>query len=162
MPAFSLLKNSTIAELLALESDRVRPPLQRAFRRAARRAFLWPQEVSELIRQKRRLTELSGVGPYLEKQIQAWLRKPPSVPEPPAIRAGFLSIPEAELQLSKNPEWQRLLKGDLQMHSTWSDGTGSIREMADAAVERGYEYIAITDHSKGLKIAGGIDEIKLR
>jgi histidinol phosphatase-like PHP family hydrolase len=40
----------------------------------------------------------------------------------------------------------------------WSDGAGTIAEMADAAVDRSYEYIGITDHSKGLKIAGGIDE----
>jgi histidinol phosphatase-like PHP family hydrolase len=44
------------------------------------------------------------------------------------------------------------------MHSRWSDGSGTIAEMAGAAKERSYEYIAITDHSKGLKIAGGIDE----
>lgn len=55
-----------------------------------------------------------------------------------------------------------LIKGDLQMHTTWSDGEGTIAEMAAAALERGYEYIAITDHSKGLKIAGGIDEVQLR
>jgi len=48
------------------------------------------------------------------------------------------------------------------MHTRWSDGSGSIREMAQAAESRGYEYIAITDHSKGLKIAGGIDEAALR
>jgi len=50
----------------------------------------------------------------------------------------------------------------LQMHSRWSDGSGTIAEMADAAKERSYGYIAITDHSKGLKIAGGIDERALR
>lgn len=44
------------------------------------------------------------------------------------------------------------------MHTSWSDGYDSIAEMAEAAIERKYEYIAITDHSKGLKIAGGIDE----
>jgi DNA polymerase (family 10) len=44
------------------------------------------------------------------------------------------------------------------MHTGWSDGSASILEMAQAARERGYGYIAITDHSKGLKIAGGIDE----
>ena len=47
------------------------------------------------------------------------------------------------------------------MHTHWSDGSGDIRAMADAAIERGYEYIAITDHSKGLSIANGIDEAKL-
>src|SRR5205807_3077844 len=46
----------------------------------------------------------------------------------------------------------------LQMHTIWSDGSAGILQMAQAARERGYAYIAITDHSKGLKIAGGIDE----
>ena len=44
----------------------------------------------------------------------------------------------------------------------WSEGSASIQEMAEAAHARGYEYIAITDHSKGLKIAGGINEEQLR
>jgi histidinol phosphatase-like PHP family hydrolase len=44
------------------------------------------------------------------------------------------------------------------MHTRWSDGSGTVAEMAAAGLERGYEYLAITDHSKGLKIAGGIDE----
>ena len=70
-------------------------------------------------------------------------------------------MPKAEAALTKKPQWLSLLKGDLQMHSNWSDGSGSIREMAEAGVERNYEYIAITDHSKGLKIAGGIDETQL-
>ncbi len=47
------------------------------------------------------------------------------------------------------------------MHTSWSDGSGAVADMAEAADLRGYEYIAITDHSKGLKIAGGIDESKL-
>jgi DNA polymerase (family 10) len=47
------------------------------------------------------------------------------------------------------------------MHSLWSDGTASVADMAEAAVRCDYEYIAITDHAKGLKIAGGIDEGQL-
>ncbi len=47
------------------------------------------------------------------------------------------------------------------MHTLWSDGSGSVQEMAEAAVSRPYSYVAITDHSKGLKIAGGIDEEQL-
>jgi DNA polymerase (family 10) len=54
------------------------------------------------------------------------------------------------------------LQGDLQMHTQWSDGSASVPEMAEAAAPRGYEYGAITDHSKGLKIAGGIDENQLQ
>ena len=42
------------------------------------------------------------------------------------------------------------------------DGSGTVTKMADAAADRSYEYIAITDHSKTLKIAGGIDERALK
>jgi DNA polymerase (family 10) len=54
------------------------------------------------------------------------------------------------------------LRGDLHMHSTWSDGKASIREMAEAARARGYEYIAITDHSAYLGITRGLDADRLR
>jgi len=50
------------------------------------------------------------------------------------------------------------IKGDLQMHSEWSDGAHSIKEMAEGARELGHEYIAITDHTGELRIAGGMDE----
>lgn len=47
-------------------------------------------------------------------------------------------------------------RGDLQMHSEWSDGSPTVHEIADACMARGYAYAAITDHSHGLKIAGGM------
>ena len=50
------------------------------------------------------------------------------------------------------------IRGDLHMHTFESDGTNSIREMAEAAIERGLEYIAITDHSKNLAMTNGMDE----
>ncbi len=54
------------------------------------------------------------------------------------------------------------IRGDLHMHSTWSDGAQSIREMAERSKNMGYEYIAITDHSKYLRIANGLNEERLR
>lgn len=54
------------------------------------------------------------------------------------------------------------LRGDLHMHSTWTDGKASIREMAEGCIERGYEYMAITDHSKAVTMVGGLDEKRLR
>jgi DNA polymerase (family 10) len=54
------------------------------------------------------------------------------------------------------------LKGDLHNHSTWSDGAATIEEMAKAAKGRGFEYLAITDHSKRLTVANGLDEKRLR
>ncbi len=54
------------------------------------------------------------------------------------------------------------IKGDLHAHSTWSDGTASIRQMVMAARARGYQYHAITDHSKALAMANGLDARRLR
>lgn len=53
------------------------------------------------------------------------------------------------------------IKGDLHVHSTWSDGGSSIEEVVLKARKLKYEYIAITDHSQGLKIAGGLDKKEL-
>ncbi|NLM52970.1 MAG: PHP domain-containing protein [Firmicutes bacterium] len=47
-------------------------------------------------------------------------------------------------------------KGDLHVHTNWSDGTASIEKMVEMAVEMGYEYVAITDHSQSLKVARGL------
>jgi histidinol phosphatase-like PHP family hydrolase len=157
------LSNSQIAELLAREAEEAAGHIQRAFRRAARRAFLWPEEAAELVGQGRSLSaELPAVGPYLEQRIRRWIERPPAPIESPEIRSGFLTLTEARATLAEDPSWVRRIRGDLQMHTEWSDGSGSIRQMAEAALERGYEYIAITDHSKGLKIAGGIDARQLR
>ena len=117
----------------------------------------------DLVAQNRPLTELRGIGPFIEKQIWRWIEKHPRPSEGvPAIRRDFISLAEARELLATKSGWSKRLRGDLQMHTQWSDGSGTIAEMADAAKERSYEYIAITDHSKGLKIAGGIDERSLR
>jgi histidinol phosphatase-like PHP family hydrolase len=156
------VKNSEIAEQLARAAEHAKQPLQRALRRAARRAFLWPEEVEEIYARGESLTVLSGVGPYLSRQIIEWLRCLPeqegTIPE---IRHNFLTLAEAGTLRRKNPERFSEIRGDFQMHTRWSDGSGSIQDMAEAAISRGYSYIAITDHSKGLKIAGGIDEAQL-
>ncbi|MCH8568204.1 MAG: DNA polymerase/3'-5' exonuclease PolX [Balneolales bacterium] len=54
------------------------------------------------------------------------------------------------------------IKGVLHAHSTWSDGKKSIREMAEACIEKGYTYLGITDHSKTAAYAGGltVDQVK--
>jgi len=54
------------------------------------------------------------------------------------------------------------LKGDLQIHTSWTDGNNTITEMAQAASKAGLEYIAITDHSRTLEIAHGLNERKLK
>jgi DNA polymerase (family 10) len=54
------------------------------------------------------------------------------------------------------------IRGDLQMHSTWSDGKNSIEEMLAGCVAKGYEYFAMTDHSKALAMTGGLDAERVR
>jgi histidinol phosphatase-like PHP family hydrolase len=155
--------NTDLAELLARKAERESGILSRAFRRAARAAFLWPEEVFHVAAQNRSLTELRAIGPFIARQIRDWLDKPPRLNNrPPAIRQDFISLAEARQLLATKQAWAKNLRGDLQMHTRWSDGSGTIAEMAEAATERSYEYIGITDHSKGLKIAGGIDERTLK
>jgi putative hydrolase len=153
------ITNSDIAELLALEAEDCAEPLKgKALRRASRAAFMWPIEAAQLVDENRPLTELDGVGPYISKVIQRWLDKPPRIPKRAENRKDFLTLTEARAILATNPKWQKLFKGDLQMHTNWSDGSGTILDMAKQAIARGYSYIGITDHSKALKIAGGINE----
>jgi histidinol phosphatase-like PHP family hydrolase len=154
------LTNTQIAELLAQEAEGAKYPLQRAFRKAGRSAFLWPIEATELVRQRRSLTELKAVGPFIENLIKSWLKNPPTPPKADPLRREFFTWPQAQEILNKYPDW-RSVRGDLQMHTEWSDGSGTVRSMAEAAIERRYEYIAITDHAKKLKIAGGITEEEL-
>jgi DNA polymerase (family 10) len=54
------------------------------------------------------------------------------------------------------------LRGDLHMHSTWSDGRNTIEEMVEACAARGYEYMVISDHSKVLAMTNGLDAYRLR
>ena len=157
-----MLGNSQIAQLLAREAASAKSPVDRALRRAARAAFMWPEEASTIVSAGRSLTELQGVGPYLEKWILRWLENPPEVGMISDLRSGFLSQVEAKAVLAKHPNWPASVRGDLQMHTVWSDGSGTIEEMAAAAQARNYQYIAITDHAKGLKIAGGINEAELQ
>ncbi len=54
------------------------------------------------------------------------------------------------------------IKGDLHVHSEWSDGGNTIEEVARACQKKGYTYVAITDHSQGLRIAGGLSIADLK
>ena len=64
----------------------------------------------------------------------------------------------AESSRQKIPQLIELsdIKGDLHSHSTYSDGQNTIAQMAQAAQAKGYEYLAVTDHSEKLRVAGGV------
>lgn len=81
---------------------------------------------------------------------------------PPELREG-----DEEIELAQQNAIPRLIelsdvKGDLHVHSDWSDGTETIANMAQAAKAIGYQYLAITDHSGGRGIAHGLKEDRLR
>ncbi len=80
---------------------------------------------------------------------------------PPELREDRGEIEAAEK--GKLPKLIELsdMRGDLQTHTTASDGRSTILEMAQAAKGLGYEYIAVTDHSKAVRIANGLDEKRL-
>jgi DNA polymerase (family 10) len=77
---------------------------------------------------------------------------------PPEMRENL-----GEIDLASHRDLPKLvgvegIRGNVHMHTTASDGHNSIREMADAALKCGYQYIAITDHSKNLAMTNGLDE----
>jgi histidinol phosphatase-like PHP family hydrolase len=160
------LTNAQLAELLARAAEEETPGTNRhkALRRASRAALFWPEEAGDLMRADRPLTELRAVGPWLAGIIGAWLTRedPPDPPEPPEVRRGFLTLSEARATLAEHPHWRPSLRADLQMHTTHSDGSASLGTMATACAEEyRYHHILITDHSKGLPIARGMDEARL-
>jgi DNA polymerase (family 10) len=81
---------------------------------------------------------------------------------PPEIREGTDEIERAEQGTLPRLVELSDIKGDLHVHSDWSEGQESIEAMALAAKERGYQYIGIADHSRGRGIAHGLDVERLR
>jgi DNA polymerase (family 10) len=106
----------------------------------------------------------TGARPYVEG-----LGELPAAPDEESVYAA-LGIPWCPPELREAPfrgEPPLLLtrddiRGDLHMHSTWSDGKATILEMATAARERGYEYVAICDHTPNVRVVPGLDADDLR
>jgi DNA polymerase (family 10) len=80
---------------------------------------------------------------------------------PPELRENMGEIEAAKA--NKLPELisYNAIRGDLHTHSGWSDGANTIEEMIQAAIRMGYEYIALTDHSKSEHVAHGMEEKRL-
>jgi DNA polymerase (family 10) len=79
----------------------------------------------------------------------------------PELRENTGEIEAAEKHTLPKLLELRDIKGDLQMHTTASDGKNSIEQMAEAARALGHEYIAITDHSKAVTVANGLDDKRM-
>jgi putative hydrolase len=100
----------------------------------------------------------TGQSPTVERAIDASGRRA-DIERRRALRAHFLSRAEV-VRILNDPAYGEPqpthYHGDLQMHSEWSDGRDSLPQICQACEARGYAYAAVTDHSHGLAIAGGI------
>lgn len=80
---------------------------------------------------------------------------------PPYLREGRGEVAAALAGRLPEPLARERVKGDLHVHSTWSDSASSLEEIAEAAAQLGYEYVAVTDHAKRLRVAQGLVEDEL-
>lgn len=86
---------------------------------------MWPEQAADLLTSGRTLTELHGIGPALAKRLTEWIEDPPPrAIERDPLRLDFLTLADARAALREKPEWLTTLRGDLHMHSTWSDSCG--------------------------------------
>jgi putative hydrolase len=96
---------------------------------------------------------LPGIGPKTAKVIaQAWSGREPE---------SLVELREAATDLGGG-DIRAALKGDLHLHSNWSDGSAPITEMMATALSLGHEYCALTDHSPRLTVANGLSAERLR
>jgi putative hydrolase len=127
----------------------------RAFRSAAAAlGGLSPAEIADLAATGR-LRELSGIGEVTERTIVESLRG--EVP----VYLRRLETTEGTPLAHGAAVLREALKGDLHAHTEASDGHFTIREMADAAIELGHQYLVISDHSPRLTIANGLSTERL-
>ncbi len=137
-----------------LERAHEATPRVKAFRTAASIVEELPAEELAARANKGTLTDLAGIGDTTSTVIRESLAG--EVPT-------YLAKLEAALPPVKNPgRMQAALKGDLHMHSDWSDGGSPIEEMVTAARDLGHEYVALTDHSPRLTVARGLTAERLR
>jgi DNA polymerase (family 10) len=81
---------------------------------------------------------------------------------PPVLRENTGEITAAANNTLPDTVTVDDIRGDLQMHTTASDGAATLRDMAEKAMEKGYEYIAVTDHGPALGVAGGLTEEEIQ
>ena len=149
-------------------------PQMFGYKRAAAVVLALETPLPELLQSDGTLPRISGIGPGSTRVIREVLETGSSptvetaisksdrradIERRRALRSHFLSRAEV-LRILREPAPggpdREEYRGDLQMHSEWSDGHASLEEIAEACLARGYSYAAVTDHSHGLKIAGGM------
>ncbi len=167
--------NGLIAALLRdLASVQRSKQSEWGYKRAAAAIFALEQPIEQLLEADGSLPRIPNVGPKSVQVIREVLElgasptvdaaveasgKGEEIAMKRSLRGNFLSRAQVVAALQDDrlagvavPDY----RGDLQMHSVWSDGAQSLEDIVDAGVRRGYEYCAVTDHSYGLRIARGV------
>ena len=148
------------------------------YKRAAAAIRNLEEPIESLVRPDGTLRKIANIGPSSARVIQEVLRTGRSetveraiaasgrgsdVSKSRDLRGNFLTRAQvlAALKNSKlrGPKLADYC-GDLQMHSTWSDGSQTLSDIVEAGLARGYKYCGVTDHSYGLPIAGGMSMAK--
>ena len=144
------------------------------YQRAAAVVLGLERSLADLVAADRTLPKIPGIGPASTRVILEVLDtgasptvdeavrrsdKTADVERRRALRGNFLSRAEV-LRILRDSAFEGPgaddYRGDLQMHSEWSDGAATLGEIVEACLKRGYAYAAVTDHSHGLPIAGGM------
>jgi DNA polymerase (family X) len=112
---------------------------------------------TELVRATGSIPYVDALGELPEAADEAALYRALGIPYlPPELREEpYAGAPPPLVELAE-------IRGDLHVHTTWSDGKASVLEMAEGARERGYEYIAICDHTRNVRVVPGLDADELR
>ena len=159
--------SALLRDLASIQSDRQKV---HAYKRAASAVFWLELPIDQLRTPTGSFPSIPGLGPSSMRIVNEVLEtgasatvdraaaasgKTAEVAGRRALRTGGLSRAAVVGVLrTRPPRWT--YRGDLQMHSTWSDGTDSVLAMARACLARGYEYCAMTDHAIGLPSARGM------
>jgi putative hydrolase len=149
-------------------------PKMFGYKRAAAAILALETPLTDLIADEGGLPKIAGIGPGSARVIQEVLETGGSptveraidlserrddIERRRALRRHFLSRAEV-LRIIRDPTFggphQDEYRGDLQMHSEWSDGYPTLDDICNACQARGYSFAAVTDHSHRLKIAGGM------
>ena len=167
--------NATIAGLLRdLASAQKSTQSKWGYKRAASAVRNLDEPIESYVQADGTLAKIKHVGPASTRVILEVLKtgKSPTVEDAIAASGNESKVEQSQMWRQNFLTRSRVLaaledaslvgpsreqyRGDLQMHSTWSDGSQTLDAIIGEAISRGYEYCAVTDHSYGLPIAGGL------
>lgn len=141
-----------------------------AYKRAAASVALWPEPVVARIKAGWDPRAIPGVGDSLAGVLREIAQRGTWKGLEESRKKYVLDVGDVKTKATK-PKTSSLksgripeirLRGDLHSHTNATDGRDSILEMAQAAQAMGYEYLAITDHSKETRVAGGLDDARMK